>query len=667
MGAAQNTNTPAALKSKTAVTEIISEKLLGNWLKTDGSNDWAIGFYPKFAIYKNDYWSYRSVAIQGKVTKVILKNKKQSIILTLIPAADGKMVVTEGKLPVQMFSQAKTYRADYKAKGDAPFTILPLGWKKTTIRGFLDGYTPDADFKTGSISLENYLIGETSNEIVTIQPNGMFEITFNLSYPKRYKLELKNKNIDLYSEPGDKQMIYVDLQDRNPIVYMGNHARENADLVALQDISSDDFSRNMSEYGLSPETFKQNRLNEMLTDLDSILVLKNSGIYSPKALQIIEIETEASSHGSILYYLRNHQLNDKKDSPEKMTIPDVSYYNFLNHSFQMAPILPVTKYSFGMYIYSLENSEILTFRKFDDLNILHKDLSSMINFVEINPGLIMSVYNYPTIISAMKEMNIPVTSEENTLLQLSTDSLKVDSVRQKRYYEVLNVFNEKNKNTIDLLANMKGFDKSKAIIQQKMNLSPGFMIEVIALRFLSKKNGNIIYTQQHLDSLFTYFQTPFLREELLRVNTAKKNLQDFKTLQSKTPLSKADQVLQSIIGKYKGNILLVDFWGTGCGPCRVAMKDNKNLPEKFIDKKIKIVYITSDNQSPIKPYNDFIKDIKGEHYRITQDEWNILSSQYKINGLPSYMLVNKNGAVFDDKFEARTIDIKNYLLQLEAE
>ena len=40
-----------------------------------------------------------------------------------------------------------------------------------------------------------------------------------------------------------------------------------------------------------------------------------------------------------------------------------------------------------------------------------------------------------------------------------------------------------------------------------------------------------------------------------------------------------------------------------------------------------------------------IPDIKGEHFRLSQDEWNYIADKFKISGIPHYALVNKNGEV----------------------
>jgi hypothetical protein len=63
-----------------------------------------------------------------------------------------------------------------------------------------------------------------------------------------------------------------------------------------------------------------------------------------------------------------------------------------------------------------------------------------------------------------------------------------------------------------------------------------------------------------------------------------------------------------------------------------------------------------------------IPDIKGEHFRVSSDEWNILSSKFNISGIPHYALVNKKGVVIDtDLKRMENSELKTKLLQIAKE
>jgi hypothetical protein len=67
-------------------------------------------------------------------------------------------------------------------------------------------------------------------------------------------------------------------------------------------------------------------------------------------------------------------------------------------------------------------------------------------------------------------------------------------------------------------------------------------------------------------------------------------------------------------------------------------------------KDVVFVYITGPS-SPEQTYNNMIPDIKGEHYRVSNDEWNYLCSKFNVTGIPHQLLVDKKGVVVNPHLE----------------
>ena len=105
-----------------------------------------------------------------------------------------------------------------------------------------------------------------------------------------------------------------------------------------------------------------------------------------------------------------------------------------------------------------------------------------------------------------------------------------------------------------------------------------------------------------------------------------------------------EDLFPSIISKFRGHTLLVDFWATWCGPCRTANKAITPMKEELKDKDIIYLYITGET-SPKGTWENMITDIHGEHFRVTNEQWSFLMSSFNIRGVPTYFVVDPEGNI----------------------
>ena len=106
-----------------------------------------------------------------------------------------------------------------------------------------------------------------------------------------------------------------------------------------------------------------------------------------------------------------------------------------------------------------------------------------------------------------------------------------------------------------------------------------------------------------------------------------------------------DQNNQLNLSNYKGNILLLNFWANWCAPCKEEMpsldllKSNKDLDKL----KIFPVNVGQDN---VKKAKKFFDDLNIKNLDLYFDENINLTKKFALRGIPTSVLLNKNGKEF---------------------
>ena len=93
----------------------------------------------------------------------------------------------------------------------------------------------------------------------------------------------------------------------------------------------------------------------------------------------------------------------------------------------------------------------------------------------------------------------------------------------------------------------------------------------------------------------------------------------------------------------KGNIMILNFWATWCAPCRREMPSLEKLTFEF--PKIKVYAINMEKPNKLKA-QDFFKFIGVLSLDIYFDPELKLVKQFKMRGLPTSILIDKNGKEF---------------------
>ena len=108
------------------------------------------------------------------------------------------------------------------------------------------------------------------------------------------------------------------------------------------------------------------------------------------------------------------------------------------------------------------------------------------------------------------------------------------------------------------------------------------------------------------------------------------------------------------LDKYRGKLVLLNFWAIWCAPCKEEMPSLDKLKVNKKLNNIEIFPINIGNDS-IENSKEFFKDLNIKNLKLYFDPKINIARELSLRGVPTTVLVNKNGEEF-----ARIIGIVDF-------
>jgi peroxiredoxin len=143
------------------------------------------------------------------------------------------------------------------------------------------------------------------------------------------------------------------------------------------------------------------------------------------------------------------------------------------------------------------------------------------------------------------------------------------------------------------------------------------------------------------DSMWVFTPPPGAREvgDLRDTQPERPNL----TGQQAAPFSLADLAGKTrTLASYRGKVVLLDFWATWCGPCRVTMPHVQKFHRELRSKGLVVLGINiGETAAKVRPF--LAKN--GYDFQVLLDPKHAVAERYQANAIPTTVIIDRKGKI----------------------
>jgi peroxiredoxin len=97
------------------------------------------------------------------------------------------------------------------------------------------------------------------------------------------------------------------------------------------------------------------------------------------------------------------------------------------------------------------------------------------------------------------------------------------------------------------------------------------------------------------------------------------------------------------LAQYKGQVVMINFWATWCGPCRQEMPLLETIYKKY--NKMGFTLIGVNVEPDAKAAEDWLAKTMPVSFPVLFDTKSEVSRMYEVSGMPSTVIVDRKGNV----------------------
>lgn len=631
----------------------------------DNNGDWKIAFFDDCAIYDCKFWNYKQRDVNQKTGEATILMTNGNDELKVMVGKDKK-----GTRTIQIGSEKATYAMittrflpDYPTK-DTRTDFVDTGYKKDTVT--VVGWIKDMpehykQLKTFQFGYQDLYTDEQKSAYADLDEQGRFTVKFPLLNSTEFFIDWRRCFIRTMFEPGKTYFILYDFREGRRYL-MGDDCRLQNELFKYPlDWKTVDLYDGAESAGKGGEEL----FEPYITSVDSLLKAQYANIDAlceqhPTLSTRFNIyrkgntlAQQARAFGQARFRGKGMQLSDharryaydtfwtKMEKPYTLHrdlggflrdyIDDASSarnavfaYSLRDHYMEFATndeeraLLTHWKewYDEVSLLIAAEPTVEAKIRKSHELDSLNADLLKEVDKI-VNSPKSSKIVNGGLLISTLKQY------------ALTLDSLGADPFI-KDIWLGRQTLNHIDHQRTSLLPNV--MDTIKAMISNPTCIA---MIEKQNDHYLAIEN-------REFDKLV------------------------LKSSDNLANISEGEALLKKLVEPYKGKFVLLDIWGTWCGPCKEALSHSTEEYARLKDYDIQYLYLA--NRSPQDSWENVIKEynVSGPnvaHYNLPDAQQAAIERYLNVHSWPTYKLFNRNGDLLDLNVDPRNLEELARLLE----